>query len=67
VSRRTEEDDARDLLAALNSLAFRICEFVPKEDANYLEGADAKEWAPIDDKRAARLLAMLLMQVARLQ
>lgn len=67
MSRRTEDDDARDLLDALNNRAFRICESVPKADAHYLEGADAKEWAPVDDKRAARLLAMLLAQVARLQ
>ena len=67
MSRRTEDDDASDLLDALNNRAFRICELVPKADASYLEGADAKEWTPIDDERSVRLLAMLLAQVARLQ
>lgn len=61
MSRRSEDDDARDLLGALNNRAFRICELVPKTDATYLEGAGAKEWSPIDDKRAIRLLAMLLI------
>jgi hypothetical protein len=62
MARRTEDDDARDLLADLNNRAFRICEIVPKANATYLEGGDAKEWRPIDDKRAVRLLAMLLLR-----
>lgn len=53
MSRRTEDDDARDL--------------VPKADAHYLEGEPAEEWAPIDDKRAAKVLAMLLLATAGLQ
>ena len=63
VSRRTEDDAASDLLAALNTRGLRICESVAKADAHYLEGGDAKEWSPLDDKRAARVLAMLLLSI----
>lgn len=65
MSRRTEDDDARDLLADLNNRGFRICESIPKADAHYLEGKDVKEWAPIDDKRAARLLATMMLVVSK--
>lgn len=49
------------MLTELNSRGFRICELVPKDDAAYLEGSDAKEYRPIDDKRATRLFAALLL------
>ncbi len=61
MSRRTEDDQAGDLLADLKSRGFRICELTPKVDATYLEGTEAKEWSAIDDKRAVRLLATLLL------
>jgi len=63
VSRRTEDDEARDLLADLKNRGFRICEFAPKADASYLEGDHAKEWVPIEDKRAINLLETLLLSV----
>jgi hypothetical protein len=63
VSRRTENDEARDLLAELGKRGFHLCEQVPKDDAHYLEGADAKEWRPIDDKRAVKVVAMLILSL----
>lgn len=51
MSRRTEDDDARDLLANLNNKAFRVCELVDGE------------WRPIDDKRAARVLTVALLKI----
>jgi hypothetical protein len=65
VSRRTEDDEAAELLADLKNRGFRICESKPKTDATYLEGSDAAEWLPIDDKRAKRLIAALLMLVVQ--
>ncbi len=61
MSRRTEDDEARDLLADLNGRGFRICELVPDPDPTYLEGSGNKVWDPIDDKRAAKLIATLLL------
>ena len=61
MSRRTEDDDARDLLADLNGHGFRICESIRKEYPSYLEGEGATEWSPIDDKRAIGVLAALLL------
>ncbi len=58
MSRRTELDQARDLLADLNSRGFRICEYKETDGGHYLSGY--QEWAPIDDKRATDVLAMLL-------
>ena len=52
--------EPRDLLSDLNGRGFRICELVPKADASYLEGHDAKEWTPIVDERAIKVLAILL-------
>jgi hypothetical protein len=63
VSRRTEDDDARDLLADLNKRGFRICELAPVANATYLDGDGGREWIPIDDKRAVRLLATVLLLV----
>ena len=59
VTTRTEDDKARDLLAELKSRGFRICELAPKTDAHYLEGKDVKEWRPIDNKHAIRVLSIL--------
>lgn len=63
MGRRTEDDEARDLLANLNNRSFRICELVPATSATYLDGEGGKEWRPIDDKRAIRVLALLLLRL----
>lgn len=61
MGRRTEHEEARDILANLKNRAFRICESKPKADAHYLEGTDATEWIPISDRRAVALLEMLIL------
>jgi hypothetical protein len=63
VSRRTEDDEARDLIADLNSRGFRICEYKKTDTSNYLN--DYKEWDPISDRRAITVLAMLLPTATR--
>lgn len=61
MSRRTEDEEASVLLADLAAHGLHICELRPKPDASYLEGAGATEWAPLDTRRAASLLAKLLI------
>lgn len=61
MSRRTEDDQASDLLADLSGRGFRICELAPVS-GTYLDGDGGSEWRPVDDKRALRLLALLLLK-----
>lgn len=63
MSRRTEDEQACDLLADIQSRGFRLCESVPKADRHYLDGSDPREWSSIDDRRAIRLLALLLLEI----
>lgn len=50
-----------DLLTDLNNRGFRICELAPVGGTH--DGDEGSEWKPIDDKRAVRVLAQLLLAV----
>jgi len=49
------------MLAELNKRGFRICEEMPVPYPTYLQGDGATEWRPVDDKRALRVLAVLVI------